>query len=341
MSKTNVSGQQLKNGVGSGELGGELSQKIRFLNERFIAKAKEIHGDRYDYSKVAYTTTHNPVEIVCSIHGSFFQTPNSHVSKQSGCRHCHFDKNATLRRYTTTTFIAKAKEIHGDRYDYSKVAYTTSKERVTIICKKHGEFNQHAARHISGHGCMKCKNETVHTWTSSSLPEFINTAKEIHGDRYDYSKAVYIRNDQKVIIRCLIHGEFEQTPNKHLSGTGCPKCSNSGVSRKAINWIKDIASNSGINIQHAMNGGEYRIPGTRYKADGFCANTNTIYEFYGDKWHGNLHVYNETDKCHPFSQLTAGELNHNTMQREQELKALGYRVVSIWEHEYDHNKEQQ
>ena len=250
MSKTNVSGKLPKNGVGNEELSSESSQNKASSNKtaQFIDRAKQVHGDRYDYSKVDYQTTHNPVEIICPTHGVFLQTPNSHISKQAGCRRCFFERNANNIRYTTNEFIDRAKQVHGDRYDYSKVDYTTSKGRVTIICPKHGAFQQHAARHIHGHGCNKCKNELVHTWTSSTLDDFITKAKQVHGDRYDYSKVDYTRSNVHVTIVCSKHGNFEQTPNKHLSGSGCRRCSKSGISNKAIAWLRKMELDTGHHI---------------------------------------------------------------------------------------------
>ena len=87
---------------------------------------------------------------------------------------------------------------------------------------------------------------------------------------------------------------------------------------------------------HAENIGEYKITGTRYKADGFCKETNTIYEFYGDIWHGNLNLFNKSEMCHPFNNKTADELFNKTLNREQEIKKLGFNIVTIWENQWPH-----
>lgn len=49
----------------------------------FIQKAVSIHGNKYDYSKAKYVSSHTPVEIICPIHGSFYQEPNSHIGKNT------------------------------------------------------------------------------------------------------------------------------------------------------------------------------------------------------------------------------------------------------------------
>ncbi len=89
-----------------------------------------------------------------------------------------------------------------------------------------------------------------------------------------------------------------------------------------------------IHIQHALNGGEYSIPNTPYHADGYCAETNTIYEFYGDYWHGNPDVF-ESDVYSKSQRKTMGEIYKNTITRENKIKALGYNIITIWEKDYN------
>jgi hypothetical protein len=107
-------------------------------------------------------------------------------------------------------------------------------------------------------------------------------------------------------------------------------------SGKCINWLETIMESKNINIQHALNGGEYKIPETRYTVDGYCEDINTIYEFHGDLWHGNPVIYQSTDKCHPFdANITAGELYQKTIKRENQIKELGYNLVVMWENDFN------
>lgn len=108
--------------------------------------------------------------------------------------------------------MIKAKAIHGNKYDYSKVNYVNTKEKVCIICPTHGEFWQRPNGHLNGLGCDKCGKTYSYT-----TEEFIEKAKQIHGNKYDYSKVKYINAQTKVCIICPIHGEFWQTPYKHLN----------------------------------------------------------------------------------------------------------------------------
>ena len=121
-------------------------------------------------------------------------------------------------------FIIKAREVHGDKYDYSKVNYVNNKTKVCIICPKHGEFWQIPSSHLRGIGCNKCGIEKRSKAQTLTTEEFIEKAREKHGGKYDYSRTVYNGCYGKVKIICPIHGEYEQAAYSHLNGHGCPKC---------------------------------------------------------------------------------------------------------------------
>jgi hypothetical protein len=117
--------------------------------------------------------------------------------------------------------------------------------------------------------------------------------------------------------------------------TGCPSCNKRSYSKKAIQWLDSIAYQENIYIQHAESPeGEYRIPGTKYKADGWCQETNTIYEFHGDIWHGNPELY-DPNEINRVNCKSYGELYRATIERENVIKSLGYILVTTWESEWD------
>lgn len=129
------------------------------------------------------------------------------------------------KRKTTEEFIEDAIKVHGDEYDYSKVNYVNNNTKVEIICKEHGSFWVLPRIHLTGCKCGKCKG------VSSDRDYFIQKAKEIHGDKYDYDKVVYEKANKKVCIICNVCGtEFLQTPNSHLDGHGCPECAKKAIS---------------------------------------------------------------------------------------------------------------
>lgn len=130
-----------------------------------------------------------------------------------------------MAKLTTEKFIEKAKTVHGDKYDYSKVSYVSAKEKVCVICPEHGEFWQTPTVHLQGHGCRKCANIVSCDYRRKSLNDFVSQANMVHNNKYDYSKVEYHNTHSKVCIICPIHGEFWQEAKSHLSGCGCPHCS--------------------------------------------------------------------------------------------------------------------
>jgi len=203
-----------------------MPQIMRLTKDVFIEKAKKVHGDKYDYSKVKYINNHTKVCIICPEHGEFWQTPHSHIDAGHGCPKCGIIGTINGLKKGDEYFIEKAKRIHGDKYDYSKAKNIRNHEKMCIICPRHGEFWQTAKNHLHGAGCPECYNERRGSSTAMGQEEFIKKAIEIHGDKYDYSKVQYVNRNTKVCIICPEHGEFWQTPASHIDGKhGCSKCS--------------------------------------------------------------------------------------------------------------------
>jgi very-short-patch-repair endonuclease len=145
-------------------------------------------------------------------------------------------------RSKTEKFIEKSSKKHGDRYAYLSVNYINSKSKVTILCNEHGEFSQRPNNHLNGQGCNKCGILSGKDQRSGNTKDFIEKANVIHGDKYDYSFAVYINVKSKLLIICKKHKQqFTQRPNDHLSGQGCPLCINKSEA-KLLKQIKLIYS---------------------------------------------------------------------------------------------------
>ena len=239
------------------------------------------------------------------------------------------------KRATTEEFVANAKLIHGDRYDYSKVDYQGRHKHVTIVCVEHGEFNQKPVYHtLRKAGCPLCANFVV---PRDTFDDFVAKANATHDSQYVYHSELYSCATVKTTITCKVHGQFTQLPFAHVYGQGCPTCAIGPFSRKSVEWLDYIAETQSVDIQHARNGGEYIVPGTKYKVDGFCATTNTVYEFHGDFWHGNPALY-ESHEVHPVSLRTMGELYARTIAREKVIKDLGYNLITIWESDWNQHK---
>lgn len=211
----------------------------KLSTEQFIEEAKIIHDSKYDYSLTEYINTKTKVKIICPVHGLFEQIPNDHLSGK-GCRLCGYISRANKRRKSTKQFIEEAKQVHCDKYDYSLVEYNGNKTKVKIICPIHGVFEQKPNDHLSGKGCRLCSGNVKRT-----LERFLNLAKQVHGDKYDYSLVEYINDCTKVKIICKKHGIFEQTPNAHLSGKGCKFCSGNTLksTKQFIEEAKQVHGN--------------------------------------------------------------------------------------------------
>jgi len=199
--------------------------------EEFIKKAKEKHGDAYDYDKVNYVNARTKVIITCKKCGnSFLQKPNSHLNG-CGCPYCNGTKHLS-----TEEFIEKSKAIHGNKYDYSKTKYVSENSKIKIICPKHGEFYQRPYDHMVGCGCDKCGGTKKLT-----TEEFIKKAKEVHGNKYDYRNVKYKSYKDNVAILCPKHGEFYQLPSEHLRGHGCPLCNESTLEREIKDKLQELS----------------------------------------------------------------------------------------------------
>ena len=197
----------------------------KLSNEEFIKRIDKLYDKKYDLSKadVEHRDEKGRVCIICPEHGEFWKTPNN-ILLGHGCPRCAFDKMGKNKTQTTEWFINESKKIHGDKYDYSKVKYIGNRYNVEIICPIHGSFFKQAANHLKGQGCKKCSFEKISKEKQKTTEEFIEQAKQVHGDKYDYSKVEYVNNSTKVCIICPKHGEFWQSPNSHLQGNGCSKC---------------------------------------------------------------------------------------------------------------------
>jgi hypothetical protein len=151
-----------------------------------------------------------------------------------------------MPKLTTDEFIEKAKQVHGNRFSYDKTEYTGAFKPVIITCPDHGDFLQRASSHLGGNGCRKCADELRVSKFTSNTNEFIDKAKQVHGDKYSYDKTQYIKGSKPVIITCPKHGDFPQSPTNHLSGGGCAKCvieSKTGSTDEFIEKAKQVHGN--------------------------------------------------------------------------------------------------
>lgn len=257
--------------------------------ETFIKKANGVHGDKYDYSMVEYVNTNTLVKIICPKHGEFEQKPNVHLQGK-GCPRCGIEKTHTVM--TTDDFIKKAKTVHGNKYDYSRSEYKSPFEPLVIICPQHGEFKQKASYHLSGNGCPLCGLNKVAKTLSLDSDTFIEKAKKIHGNKYDYSKVDYINNKTDVIITCPIHGDFKVKPFNHLyNKSGCPRCSTSKLEEKLCLFLKE--KNISFDRQVSFDWLKNDLTNYKMKYDVFIPSLSLAIECQGQQHFFSGGIYDE------------------------------------------------
>ena len=293
----------------------------KLSKNEYIARATEIHGDRYDYRVCDYQTMKIKISIVCRVHKLEFDvSPAKHLAGQ-GCPRCKTEKMSALHQIDNDEFIRRATDTHGTTYDYSKCNYVNNQQKVEIICREHGSFwvtpNNHTS--ISNRtGCPTCARRKMGP-NRKTTEWFITQAKKIHGDKFDYSISTYRGCFEPITIKCRDHGMFEQKAYQHFdSSICCPQCTKS-VSVGETEWLDYLGISVGFRQKRINVGGKSFI------VDAIDYRSNTIYEFYGDYWHGNPETMNQS-LFNDRANATYGELYQKTKERETILKENGNRL---------------
>lgn len=198
------------------------------FKERTIALVKSRLKDTEEFLEYI---DYNHIKVKCKICGNIRNTTSNNLMRY-GCNLCGYKKTTEKRTFTNEQFIKKAKSIHGDKYDYSKVNYIQNKTPVEIICPVHGSFFQAPVKHvIVGHGCPKCAGQ------NTTFEEFLKRAKLKHGNFYNYDKVEFVNMVTPITVTCPIHGDFQIIPTNHVNyGCGCKKCHES-TGEKLVNSI--------------------------------------------------------------------------------------------------------
>ena len=229
------------------------NKRGRITTKDFIKKAREVHGDKYDYSKINYIGTHTKICIICPEHGEFWQTPANHLTG-NGCPRC-----ANNLKYSTEEFITKAKEKHGNKYDYSNVKYVNAHENICVICPKHGEFLITPNNHLKGEGCPVCKSSSLENETRKVLSDrrvnFIRQQKfdwlineetnyKLSLDFYlpDYNAAIECQGRQHFEPIDFFGGSVKFNYNKELDNKKRILCENNNVKLFYINYNDNVVN---------------------------------------------------------------------------------------------------
>jgi very-short-patch-repair endonuclease len=253
--------------------------------------------------------TNTKTKILCATHGYFFQLPINHING-SRCPTCAKESYKKKRTYRTETFIEKAKDLHGDKYDYSLVDYKKSQIYVDIICKDHGIFKQKPYAHLNGYGCKTC-GELLKSENKIKNYDWLKRAKITHGNTYDYSDVIYKKNNLPVKIICDKHGVFEQSMHTHIKGSGCPSCGvmSSAMEDAIVTILEEIKTPYIKNEKSILK---------NLELDFYIPSQKIAIECNGNYWHSE--ISGKKDKKYHLNKTT-------------ECEKMGIRLIHIFEDE--------
>lgn len=227
--------------------------------EKFLEKARAMHGDKYDYSEITSIKNNTQIlPIICPVHGYTNQSAKYHF--KHGCDKCsRKEYGQTMAKSEEIALEEMKKKYEADgnhHYDLSKAVYISAHDDLTVICKYHGKFITSHNKCMRGRGCQKCGKAASILARTKTTKNFIKEAIRIHGRKYDYSKAKYRTTKHPIDIICREHGVFQQSPECHLRGQGCPKHRES----KGEMRIAKALTERGIKFEK-----DKKIPGMEYK----------------------------------------------------------------------------
>lgn len=237
-------------------------------------------------------------------------------------------------RWTTDRYEKELVTKHGNDLAISgKFSAINSTAEHTCRC---GHVWEPICRHIlNGHGCPKCAQQRASVRLVK--PESVYDAELAKVQPNIVRKEPYVNDRTCIKHKCrTCKLKWYPSPNNLLRGYGCPTCNTplKGHSGVCIEWLEHEAKTRGIFIQHAQNLGEHKIRNTRYRVDGYHRESRTVFEFHGDAFHGNHKRFKDKDKPNPFSNRTAAQLYEKTLEREKRIRALGYKLVVMWESDW-------
>ena len=300
----------------------KCSGRGKYKDHDFLIQSlkKAQNDDNYSYDKVVYKGYKIPITITCKIHGDY-EINIGHALNGQGCPKCRYIKSADSKRRSIKEIIELSRKVHGDKYDYSLIKeYKNDRIKYPIKCNVCGNvFYQAFNNHIKGkQGCPICGRKKTEDARRSDVETFIKLAKEVHNNKYDYSKVEYINSRTPVKIICPEHGDFWQRPDNHLSGAGCPSCSHtfSNEEEEVSNFIKSIVGEENVisKDRSILNGKEIDI---------YVPSKQIGIEFNGLRWHSE--EFNKDKNYH--------------LLKTEECAKKGIRLIHIFEDEWISKKE--
>ncbi len=247
----------------------------KITQAEFNTKMLENYGDTLDTSKFVYTRYNGRGLVTCPVHGEY-EVSAQNLLKGFRCSKCYHDSQTGKYKADITSFIAKAREVHGNKYDYGHGSYRGAKHKLAITCPKHGLFEQEAWSHLSGKGCSLCADERIGEVSRLSNSEFIKKAVEVHGDTYDLSLVKYSGMNKKIEVVCKTHGPFSVQANNFIyRKSGCPKCKNLKTSERCRRTLQSYAEEGAI-----KHDGKFTYVGLSY--EGYSAHLTIVCPQHGE-----------------------------------------------------------
>lgn len=271
-----------------------------------------MHGSKYVYTNTEYTNAISKVNIECRRHGTFLITPNNHL-RGKGCAKCKFEKLSSLYSFDFLSVIKAANRKHNCTYSYKDISYENLDSVLSINCSLHGDFNVSARSHLQGTGCKICGRINTLKSREVTTKSFIEKAKLRHINKYDYRLVEYYKAKTNIKIICnQCENIFEQTPDCHLSGQGCPRCVISGFSKGkpgtfyilvSDSLIKVGITNREVNLRvksiSKSSGKDFKVHTTLFSEDGSkVSNIETqVLNWLKSKYQAVTEVFDGSTEC--------------------------------------------
>lgn len=287
--------------------------------ESFIEKGNYVHNFKYIYTLSKYIDSKTELLIICPKHGVFKQKPNDHLSGK-GCKECYNERRGETQRSNNEEFIKKGIDRYGELDDYSKVKYINNKTKVTLICKKHGEYTKTPSEYLRGERCQECSKIETAIKRTMTFDDFKGKAIKKHNGRYEYPIEIYNGINDYVYPKCPIHGIFKQVASYHLSGNGCQQCAQemkeSASEREIYQFV--VENYSGIVMRNYR-----KILSSNRELDIYLPSLKLAIEFDGLFWHSTKN----------------GTPTNYHLNKTNECKDKGIRLIHIFEDELIYKKE--
>lgn len=307
----------LMRGKGCPYCGRERGHESKKLGlDKFIERANKIHNNKYDYSKVSFNKLSDKVDIICPVHGVFKQAANKHLLGR-GCPVCANEKRSKRFSKGYESFVNESREKFGDKFSYDKAVYVNKNTPLIITCPIHGDVEVAPSTHLkSNTGCKYCSMEELKMKTRETKEHFVEKAREVHDDLYDYSNFKYVNWHTPGYVTCRKHGDFLVTPCNHTTNrSGCPKCGHfkSRWENEIYEFIVSLNVDAEQSNRSVLGGSEIDV---------YVPSFNLGIECDGLYWHDEKHV---DKKYH--------------LRKTLECKKKGIRLIHIFEDEWKYKSE--